>query len=118
MASQRFISRVENGLNVRSFVKSSISLNSPSLRCASAFTVDRYFILEGRFQFTFEVRYKICNPPVILIVFLTVADENVVIEFRDQGGHYLKITNCGRCYLSACFKIAPAFNILVAETAD
>ena len=49
--------------------------------------VNGYLVLEGGFQFAFQMGYKLAYPAIVLIVFVTIADEDVVFKSWDQGGH-------------------------------
>jgi hypothetical protein len=51
--------------------------------------IDTYFPPEGSFQFLLEMVNKLGNPVVILIILLTVADEDVVFVTVDEAGHVI-----------------------------
>src|SRR5688500_14040575 len=46
-----------------------------------------YFFLAGSFQFLIEVGYKLGHPPIVLIIVLSIADEQVVFVTRNEGRH-------------------------------
>ena len=49
--------------------------------------IDGDVLLKGSLQLFFQVINKRCYPAVVLIVFLAVADEDVVFVSGDYAGH-------------------------------
>jgi hypothetical protein len=49
--------------------------------------VNTYLFLKSGFKFLFKISDKLGNSAIILVVFLAVADENVVFITRDEAAH-------------------------------
>ncbi len=50
---------------------------------------DTYLFLEGGFQFALKMINKFSDPAVIPVIFLPVADEDVILISRDKAGHLI-----------------------------
>ena len=49
--------------------------------------IDTYLFLECGFKFLLEIIDKLSNPAVVFVVFLTVADEDIIIISGDEACH-------------------------------
>ena len=59
-----------------------MSLKKPVVRINVKINV--YFFFECGLQLLLQVVNKFCYPTVIFIVFLTIADENIIFETGDE----------------------------------
>jgi hypothetical protein len=44
-----------------------------------------YLLLECRFEFPFKIIYKFSHPAIVFVIFLAIADKNIIFKPRDQA---------------------------------